>query len=329
MSIEQSAIGLISKDEVSLDTKYYVYYNQYTGAISAVCSSPHEYIEDPELVVTLEQSDAPSCIIAGTKSVADFIVAYDDSDQLAILGKGDVIRWTKKSSKLIKIPVNFNTKLKSDYLDVRFLYHTRDNVVRLIVTDKIRQRIADPIGNKQFRIAGGSALSIFLTDKNDPDAIHQTLEFNLEDLVREREVIIEDFELDVKNLALFSADNFQHYRFDVTQSRYITTRYDDDIRQRINEVTHDDGVSHILLNQIDAETLEITNRIERMEEVKHFDPEFKLYVCNEDPDQYEGELKFDLSDLGVNRPATFKVPINLKDKTILYSGNRMKVTLKG
>ena len=108
MSIDESAIGLISKDEVSLETEYYVYYNQYTGAISAVCSSPHQYIKDPHLVVTLEESDAPSGIIAGTKNVADYIVAYDDHDNLAILGKGDVIRWTKKSANLIKVPVNFN-----------------------------------------------------------------------------------------------------------------------------------------------------------------------------------------------------------------------------
>ena len=66
-----------------------------------------------------------------------------------------------------------------------------------------------------------------------------------------------------------------------------------------------------------------------MEEIKHFDPEFKLYVCNDDPDYYEGELKFDLTELGLNRPKTFNIPIDLKDKTLLYSGNRMRVTLRG
>lgn len=329
MTIEESAIGLIQKQDVGLEQKYYVYYNQYTGAISAVCSSPHEYLRDPELVVTLEESDAPREIIAGRKSVADFIVAYDDNDQLSIQGKGDVIRWTRKSSTLVNIPLNYNTKLPSQHLDVRFIYHTRDKVVRLIVTDKIRQRIANPIGNKQFRIAGGSKLSVFLCEKNDPDHIHNTIEFSLEDLVKERELIIEGFDLDVKNLCLYSADNFQHYRFDVTQSRYIRSKYDDDIVARLNTVESDDGLSHILLEQKPGGEIEITSRVESMEEIKHFDPEFKLYVCNDDPDYYEGELKFDLTELGLNRPKTFNIPIDLKDKTLLYSGNRMRVTLRG
>lgn len=332
MSIEESAIGVIAKVEKDpADQKYYVYYNEYTGAISAVTTVPHIYITDPELVVTLQDTDAPKEIIAGRKSVADFIVAYDDKDELSVQGKGDVLRWTRRSSKLVNVPIQFEQKKDDVFdLDVRFVYHVRDDIVRLVVTDKIRQRIANPLGNRQFRIASGHKLALFITDANDPDFIHDTIEFPLEDLIRHQELIIENFSLKIgKNTGLWTSDNFQSYRFDVVQQRYVKSRYDDDVKSRISTVLQSDEESHIQITPLEENHLQITNRIKNMNEVKFFEPEFKLYVCNDDPDNYEGQLTFSMNDLEVDRPKTFKIPIDIRDKTLLYSGNRITVTLRG
>ena len=326
------SIELVPKEPLVLtDIFYYIYYDEYTGNITAVCSTPDDTITDPYLKKSLDETDAPSLIIAGKKHVHDFMVAYNDDDKLDILGKGDVLRWTRKSTVLKKIPVNL-AKKPAEHLDIQFIYHRKSNIVRLIVNDRIRQRISDPLGNKQFRIKSGKNLSVFVCSKNDPDFIHDTIDFPLEDLIREKELIYEDFAMDLSDkYQLYTGDSFKNIRFDITNAEYVASPFADGIVQRIVTVEKENPnvLSHISMHQKSEDELEIINKVADMKDLKQFDPEFTIFISHDDPDEYEGQLIFDVKDLQKDRPKTFKIPIDLRDKTLMYRGSRMRVTLRG
>lgn len=325
MSSEQTeAIGLVPRTR---PTMHFVYYNEWSGEISAIVTDIVEGSRDLYLQVDSNEYPAVKEIIGGTKSIAEYMVAYDTDDTLKLLTKSQVFRFARKADELQQLTISTNP-VKLEDNDIKITAYPRSKTLILEVNDKLLQRIRNPLG-RQVTVTDAGTIDLYLCQKQDPDFLVDTIKFDLNELIKYKEVVIEGFDIPLKDYLILTSNQFKNIALAVSRENFIPSRYYDGVVSRINQVEHSYDPGHIVLRVAGDDRLEVTNRMHDRQDLKVYDKQFRLYICNDDPDEYEGMIELEWDKIPLNKPKMFKVPINLEDKTILYSGNRMKVTLRG
>jgi len=320
----EDAIQLVPR---TVNTIHFVYYNEWSGEIGSITTDIQEGTSDPYIQVDSVEFPYVKNIIGGTQSIAEYIVAYDTDDTLKLLSKNAVFRFSRRADKFQQLTVS-NKHVKLEDNDIKITYYIKNNILVLEVNDRLLQRIRNPLGRTLAVIDAGN-IDLHLTDGNDPDFLQDTISFDLSELIKYKEVVIEDFNIDLENYTILTSNKFKNIALEISRDNFIASRYYDGVVSRINQVVKSADPGHIILAPLSDNQLEITNRMRDRRDLKVYDKQFRLYICNDDPDSYEGMIDIDWNDIPVNKPKVFNVPVNLKDKTILYSGNRMKITLRG
>ena len=321
----QDEIKLIPKNK---QKDFLVYYDEFNGNISSITTQKPEVFTSPYII---DLSGIAEKIIKGELSITKYAVGYKDytANELSLLKKSNLINFVKRDAELYKVP------RKSKPYGIAFIYYTSSQLLEIEFNSFVLGNYIDPLWKNQFKISFNEEFVIYLIDKMNPDILYARYKFPLQEVLEEGAILIPDFtEFNPDKMEICTKRHFRDYSL-VIRDKFVETDYHRNKLGRLNMVKEyiDDEYTHIDLIQNKEDELKIISHIDAsdLKTVAQYDKQLKFYICSgEDPDQYEHGLNFDWTDLIPNKHKTYNIPyINLHDKLILYSGNKIKITFKG
>ena len=320
----QGDIKLIPKNK---QKDFLVYYDEFNGNISGITTQKPEVSTSPYII---DSTNIAEKIVRGELSITKYAVGYKDyeANELSVVKKTNLISFVKRDADLYKVP------RKSEPHGITFIYYTSSQLLEIEFNSFVLGNYIDPLWKNQFKIAFDEEFIIYLIDKRDPDILYARYRFPLQDVLEEGAILIPDFSgFNSDQMEICTKRHFRDYSL-VIRDKFVETEYHRNKLGRLNMVKNyiDDENTHIELIQNKENELEIISHLEAsdLKTVAQYDKQLKFYICSDkDPDHYEHGLNFDWTDLIPNKHETFNIPyINLTNKLILYSGNKIKITFK-
>ncbi len=258
-----------------------IYYNKFSGEIIGSCPHDHEI-----------DIDAQSIIVARTvaedifKNISEYIVAFDkDTNTIQPTKKSEVIKLLKPESKLFEI------KKVDDIIenvDIAITIYKDDSILTLSLNPAIINRTSMPLLMSQLQFEEGSALNLFITKKNNPNAMLKSIYVDLNDFLSESkniktlEYYISDIlqNISVDEISIYTRRIFEHYTWQI-KDKFITTHKNKGISKRLLGVLESENyhlvitveASNIfsvrLINDIDSEKYPKSEFIAFLREAKN------------------------------------------------------------
>ena len=245
-----------------------IYYDRFSGEIIGSCPNDHEaYLEEPSINV--------AHVLANNviKSPLKYIVAFDkDTNTIRPVKKNEVIRLFKPDTKLFEIPKieyisgerllasfpkpNINP-LHMDFADLAVTVYKQDSLLTISLNPLIINRgfntaiKSSPALLSQLHFEEGSALNLFITKKDNPNAMLKSIYVDLNDFLSEYK--------NVKTLKYDITDILQSASVDEISiyTRRIFKRYAWQVKDKFIPTHREKGISKPLLDEIKSENYHI------------------------------------------------------------------------
>jgi len=241
-----------------------IYYDKFSGEIVGSSPDDHEaYLNEPSIKVA--HALAHNVI----KTPLNYIVAFDkDTNTIRPVKKNEIIRLLKPETKLFEIPKieyisgerllasfpkpNINP-LHMDFADLAVTIYKHDSILTISLNPLIINRgfntaiKSTPSLLSQLHFEEGSALNLFITKKDNPNAMLKSIYVDLNDFLSEYK--------NVKTLQYNIADILQSASVDEISiyTRRIFKRYAWQVKDRFIPTHREKGISKPLLDEIKSE----------------------------------------------------------------------------
>ena len=179
-----------------------------------------------------------------------------------------------------------------------------------------------------------------MVNKHQPDLLYGRYVFPMSDIFEDGVVVIPNFvNFDPEYMNICTKRHFRNYSL-VLNDTFIETDFYKNKLGRINMIERptNEEDAHIKLIQTEEEAVirgiwkgfkvNVMSELMDTAKVQQYEKVLKFYICEtEDPDTYEEALEFEWKDLIPKKHSHFYIPTNLLDKSIFYSGNKIKIIL--
>ena len=287
-----------------------IYYDKFSGEIVGSCPQDHK-IDIDNLFVVVTRTIADKVF----KNISEYMIAFDkDTGIIQPVRKNEIIKLLKPESKLFEIKKVDNIIERAD---IAITIYRDYSVLTLALNPAIISRSSMPLLMNQLQFEEGSALNLFITKKNNPNAMLKSIYVDLNDFLSESkniktlEYYISDIlqNISVDEISIYTRRIFEHYAWQI-KDKFITTHKNKGISKRLLGVLESENYHLVitveasnvfsvrLINDIDSEKYPKSEFIAFLKEAKN------LYSMS-------SSVNIELTKLKKN------IPINIKTNSFI------------
>jgi len=312
-----------------------IYYNRFSGEILGSCPHDHEvYLDEPSIKVAHALGNNV------VKDPLKYVVAFDkDTNTIRPVKKNEIIRLLQPETKLFEIPKieyisgerllasfpkpNINP-LHMDFADLAVTIYKHDSILTISLNPLIINRgfntaiKSSPALLSQLQFEEGSALNLFITKKDNPNAMLKSIYVDLNDFLSEYKNV-KTLQYDIADiLQSASADEISIY------TRRIFKRYAWQVKDRFIPTHREKGISKPLLDEIKSEHFHIVIVAEAPNVLTiQIVNDFKLSDPTSSSGEFVAFLKHAKNLYSMRTSISIDLKKLIKDKSIMVRTNQM------
>jgi len=219
-----SEISLIEQVKApSKPHNFYVYFDEWSGEITAISNKVREQLHDPYLKTT---DPVVMDLMKGVKNTKKYVVA-DLVDGFKLVEKKNYLRIKQAENYLSKLPKVKPTVNK----DLNVVLYLSDYKVEVNVSTDLIYQLTGKVNSSEVKIQRDNAyekIVLYIVEKNNPIRLLETIEIDPVDLI-EKGYILFDFSNLRNTIALADIDVltrriFRSYGLKIKQN-YVTVDY--------------------------------------------------------------------------------------------------------
>tara|TARA_B110001454_G_scaffold32317_1_gene31590 strand:- start:558 stop:1547 length:990 start_codon:yes stop_codon:yes gene_type:complete len=258
-----------------------IYYDKFSGEIVGSCPQDHK-IDIDNLFVIVTRTIADKVF----KNISEYMIAFDkDTGIIQPVRKNEIIKLLKPEFKLFEIKKVDNIIERAD---IAITIYRDYSVLTLALNPAIISRSSMPLLMNQLQFEEGSALNLFITKKNNPNAMLKSIYVDLNDFLSESkniktlEYYISDIlqNISVDEISIYTRRIFEHYAWQI-KDKFITTHKNKGISKRLLGVLESENYHLVitveasnvfsvrLINDIDSEKYPKSEFIAFLREAKN------------------------------------------------------------
>lgn len=203
--------------------KFYVYYDEWTGNITNVGNREYDHLNDPYIIT---DSSVAVDLMKGNVNPKKYIIA-DLVDGMTLMEKDDVLRIKKLENNLTVV-----SYAKPNVLaDVNIIFYKSNWLIEVNLNEDTIYRLTGRRHNKKFNVSDNindSNIVLYLTERNNPLILYETIEINPIDLINNGYVLVELDHLRTKttplDLSFYTRRIFRNYGLKFKET-YDTVEY--------------------------------------------------------------------------------------------------------
>lgn len=299
----------------------YIYFNKKTGDITDILSKRKR--GRALYVITDNATVFP--ILAGTKGILDFVVAYShDQEKYVLLERDNIIKLRYYGKELYKIP---NREIQ-DY-DLRIDLFVGGNALEVSLDPSRISTMYSTDFRQDVCFEKGTELRIYIKDK-DGKILLKTITIDAQKLLENGQLFFELKNIDPFNVSFYTDRVFDNYMWSHGKAKFLSPMRDMlrfEIQKADLKIRSPKFEYHLYIKK-GVDGIEIRNNIENVKLLKIFgDVEFFIV------DRYDPAI---LYEKFVLQPESFKLKMlyvktkeDMKGKTILYNHKYISVLIEG
>jgi len=185
-------------------TGYRVVFDSVTGNIISVTNDPNIPDDNPSIETTYEDVED---ILTGEESITDIKVTYNTQSKLYELDRNvldsnvhDINDWLYECNDDVNA-------------DIRIIQDLKNTCWKFYIGKELQAKL-----NEQ-KVTLNVDCHFHITEKNNPNVLHKTLSFSLNQLRNEFYIVLpfsEDYEFDGMPLSVYTIRRFDTYSYEVT-----------------------------------------------------------------------------------------------------------------
>ena len=308
----------------SFDKPCYIYYNDWTGEILSVghsvrtdCPAPHFLCDHPDTID----------IIAGIKSDKSYIINVPINNQPQLVKKTNYLQVAQRENKLYLLP---ETPLQQ--WDVRAIIYKANSMLVIEINTAMVSRLVAEHMRREITANADVVFTFYIIRKNMPDCLIQTIDINVNSLIKYGRVAVDITELNafagLTDIAIMTCRHYEHYYLELCDDKYVDNSVgtDSTVNHKKWQVVETDIEAHVEFNQT-GEYVEITSIVDtdQLAATKLHQRMVKFYIVGDTPDRYHAELSVDINRLRMGKPTKFKIDFDIMDMNIIYQNHLLKV----
>lgn len=204
-------------------TKYYIYFDEWTGEITSITNKKKSHLTDPYVIT--EDSTAAKLMLGHLNPkkylVADLVNGY------TLIPKDDALRIKKAEEQLTLIPVIKNTL----NVDVNLILYVNDYFLEINLSDDVVYKMTGSRFTKKFNSEdniNNSTFEFYLIAENDPFRLYGTVKIDPVELFNNGYVLLDlsylKTKIPIRELRVITKRIFQKYGLKFKEN-YVTVDY--------------------------------------------------------------------------------------------------------
>lgn len=308
------------------ESEFYVYFDEWTGAIISISRSELADSEYPHIVTNNVILDN---ILHGKENEKHYIVALMD-DEFEVVKKDKTLR-LRSSEKILR---QISRKKMADW-DIRVKIYTGNNKLLVEINQESIRRLSSMTFSNSVQIDSENDLNLYITKYNNPDIFINKIEIDVHELLNTGNNVfdISNFRkhISLQDIGVLTRRCFKNYYLEIIpDSLDIITQSIVKNRSFIHRTAyHDIDTGHIFVKQQgDIVTFETTLSSGELLDVGLHEEFMWVYLIGDTPDEYYGRLPINIRDLKNKKYTRIKVNGNIQDFNILHKKHRLILTVK-
>jgi len=254
-------------------------------------------------------------IINGDISDQKFLIGIDDIGSERLIKKTEYLRLKQKENALYLLP----KKKKTDW-DLRArLFLKNHKLVFEINKKRIKRLVAQSI-KRQIKLNSQVDLEFYLTRKNYPDYLLDTIQIDADELIKKGQMVFEaDSGIVFDDISILTQRQFKNYYFEVLDDEFIDDHPLDNANAHIWRFAGGFRKPHIQITQKnDIVTIKSLVDSVKLDQVGIHELNMNFYVVGESPDHYIDHFGVDMSRLRVGQSEKFQVNFDIEEVDLMY-----------
>ena len=315
---------------VTLESKkqFYVFYDEWTGTIIRITSVE---MTDSDYPYLLTDSFIAENILKGYENEKDYIVSFDDNNELELVKKDNVVRLRSSETNLHQL-----SKVKKDDWDIRVLVYAGNNKLVVEVNPLSIRKLSNMTFNKKIIIDDNNDLSLYIVKHNNPDYLIDTIDVDAQELLDNGNVIYDITSIrkhvSLTDLGFLTRRCFKNYYLDIFNSPLNIAQQslvkNFSYIHRYAEHTHNQG--HINITQ-QGDFLTITTPLSSGEltDIGLHEDKLWVYLVGDTPDEYYGSIPINIRELKTKKKCAIKIQGNIQHYNLLHQKHKVTFSIKG
>jgi hypothetical protein len=313
---------ITARPRQQLKSKFYVYYNDWTGEIISIGRS--EQINSPAPYIITDDDNARK-IVQGFANDNDFVVSSDRHREQKLLHKNEFLQLRKQEDSLFLLP----EKRLHDW-DIRVILYEENNQ---LVVEANRDMIYRLVSHTNRRVLLDSRVyfDFFLIRRDDPDYMIKAVSVDAETLVNQGKVNLDISDVipyvNVSDISILTRRHFENYYFEILSDRFVDA-IDQEAENRLRQTWQHVGVgndAHIVFTQLN-DRVEISSLVsaEQLTDAGMHYRRMPFYVVGNTPDEYLATFEVDIAKLRMGQKETFAVDFDIMSTNIMFHNPALK-----
>lgn len=321
-----SQIELISPTDVT-PPSYFVYYNEWNGEIIRVTrrhlpENKEEYIETNDIIAQK--------ILKGTVNERNYIVAFNDQEELKIIPRDDTLRLRSSEKTLHQISRQWNR----DW-DIRAKIYTKNSKLLVEINPNSITKLTKMTFKKNLMISKESDLTLYITKHNKPDFFIEKLDIDPVELLDTGNIVFDlntvNQYINIKDLGLLTRRCFKNYHVEfINDSLNIIQNSLIKNRSYVVEKAYKNFPHSHLSFRNTSKGIAITPNVSvtDLEDVGLLEKKFKIHFVGNNIDEYYGTMEIDTEQLKKTGKFLLPMEADFKDLNILHNKHRLIISIE-
>lgn len=315
------------KPDSSTPHSFYVYFDEWHGTIISIASKKQDNIKHPYL---LTKDPTVKDLMKGTKSLKKYVVAEDYQTQsYKIVLRDNYLRLKKAEEYLSKIT---KTPLSSEQ-DINIIAYLSDYKVQIYISEDLFYKITGNKGNSEVHIENTHSfddLKFYITRKNNPNILYQTLSVNPVDLVTNKTQLFDLSRLSTKvqlgDIDIYTKRVFKTYGLKI-KHQYIENELRNNQKRKHTYIQNKDYIDEAIFTvSPSTQGWIIRSNFEHPHEYKIYN-DLRLYLTGNNPNQLLDKIVIPIDKIGNHQeyivqtqvdPTTCKILVGEQGKNINF-----------
>jgi hypothetical protein len=315
---------------VTLESKkqFYVFYDEWTGAIIQIASIEQDDSDNPYL---LTDSYLAENILRGYENEKDYIVSFDDTNELTLVKKDNIVRLRSSETNLHQL-----AKVKKDDWDIRVLVYAANNKLVIEVNPLSIRKLSNMTFNKKIIIDDNNDLSLYIVKHNNPDYLIDTIDVDAQELLDNGNIIYDITSIrkhvSLADLGFLTRRCFKNYYLDVLNSPLNIVQHSliKNFSYIHRHAVHGHEQGHINLTQ-KGNFLTFTTLLSSGEltDIGLHEDKLWVYLIGDTPDEYYGSIPINIREIKTKKKCTIKIQGSIQNYNLLHQKHKVTFSIKG
>jgi hypothetical protein len=300
--------------------KWWITYDKKTSQVKGVSPT---LVTSKKFSVVESKNECCQRILSGNHSLRNFGMVWDmANDRWDIGEKSYRLNIRQLSRKLFNI-VN-NNPLNSD---VHLTFNMTKNIMNIRVNYENLKRSMNLMGIHEISKEEGTLFNLYITKKNNPDFLIQSISIDPESLLKNKTI---DYELiniktfnEWKDLSVYTRPIFRRYSVEYITEE-VTSDYAEEKNATLQKVTNSDkGTAHIDIYKLSNRLIKLTSNIsESSKYVMSGRKGLKFLVGDGTIDNLAGGFSVKTTELLNNKDVKVNLDFDFPDNPIIVYINK-------